>query len=342
MSRPTVNDIARAAGVSLATVDRVLNARPGVRPQTIQRVNEAIEQIGYVRDVTAANLARQRRYHFACVLPETPGEFVPLLRAALEEAAASPIVDRTDLTVISVPPNDPHVIVKTLQRLRADGIDGVAIFSPETPRLRDEIAHLKESGVAVVALVSDLPNTNRDHFIGIDNIAAGRTAGVLMGRFLGKASGAILVLTSSMQGRANAERRLGFDAVMAQQFPGIEVLPSLEGHDDPDTIRRVVSNALDRHRNLAGIYSLGTGNGVLIDHLEERGRPDTLVVIAHELTHNTRCALKEGTLDAVINQNVGHIARSALRVLRAKTDDIDILSAQEHIRIEIILRENLC
>lgn len=341
MSRPTVNDLAKAAGVSLATVDRVLNARPGVRDQTIRRVNEAIKQIGYVRDVTAANLARQRRYRFAFVLPEAPGEFVSLLRAAVREAAVSSIVDRTDLTVVSVPPDDPHVLVKALRRLGAQEVDGVAILAPETPHLRDEIAHLKEKGVAVVALVSDLPHTDRDHFVGIDNIAAGRTAAVLMGRFLGRSEGSVLVLASSMQAISNAERRLGFDQVMAEQFPGIEVLPSLEGHDDPDIIRRVVSNLLDARPDAAGIYSVGTGNGVLIDILKQRDIGQDIVVIGHELTRNTSRALNDGVFDAVISQNVGHIARSALRVLRAKTDGIGILPAQERIRIEIILRENL-
>jgi len=341
MSRPTVNDLAKAAGVSLATVDRVLNSRPGVREQTVRRVNEAIERIGYVRDVTAANLARQRRYKFAFVLPEAPGEFVTLLKAAVTEAAASPIVDRTELTVATVPANDPHFLVKTLRRLGAQQIDGIAIFAPETPHVRDEIAHLKEHGVAVVALVSDLPNTGRDHFVGVDNIAAGRTAGVLMGRFLSDIRGSVLVLASSMQARANAERRLGFDQVMAEQFPDIQVLPSLEGHDDASTIKRVVSTVLDNRPDLAGVYSVGTGNGVLVDLLKEHSRGQDLVVIAHELTRNTRRALEDGTLDAVINQNVGHIARSALRVLRAKTDGIDILSAQERIRIEIVIRENL-
>ena len=125
MSRPTVNDLAKAAGVSLATVDRVLNARSGVRDQTIRRVNEAIEKIGYVRDVTAANLARQRRYRFAFVLPEGPGEFVNLLKAALAEAGSSSVIDRSDVSIAMVSPNDPHVLVKTLRRLGAAGVDGV-------------------------------------------------------------------------------------------------------------------------------------------------------------------------------------------------------------------------
>ena len=54
MSRPTVHDIAREAGVSLATVDRVLNARPGVREKTIAKVRAAVERLGYVRDTYAA------------------------------------------------------------------------------------------------------------------------------------------------------------------------------------------------------------------------------------------------------------------------------------------------
>ncbi|MFZ2100687.1 MAG: substrate-binding domain-containing protein, partial [Oricola sp.] len=104
---------------------------------------------------------------------------------------------------------------------------------------------------------------------------------------------------------------------------------------------RVMSTVLDNRRDISGVYSVGTGNGALIDLLKESGRGQDLVVIAHELTRNTRRALEDGTLDSVINQNVGHIARSALRVLRAKTDGIDILSAQERIRIEIIIRENI-
>ncbi|MEM8704238.1 MAG: LacI family transcriptional regulator, partial [Pseudomonadota bacterium] len=65
------------------------------------------------------------------------------------------------------------------------------------------------------------------------------------------------------------------------------------------------------------------------------------VVVAHDLTPVTRKALVDGEVDAVIAQNVGHLARSALRVLRAKCDDAGIYEAQEQIRIEIVMRENL-
>ena len=184
--RPTVNDIAREAGVSLATVDRVLNARPGVRAKTIQAVQDAIARIGYVRDVAAANLARQRDYRLAFVLPDTDSQFTATLLDALAEADRLSVSARTDVVLRRFPAEDPHALAHLLAELPEEGVVGVAVMAPETPILRDAIRALKSKGLAVVALVSDLPNTERDHFVGIDNRAAGRTAAVLMGRFLGR------------------------------------------------------------------------------------------------------------------------------------------------------------
>ena len=85
--RPTVHDIAEAAGVSLATVDRVLNRRPGVRSATVARVEDAVARLGYQRDVAAANLARRRTYPLVFVLPEGPNAFMRALEDAVREAS---------------------------------------------------------------------------------------------------------------------------------------------------------------------------------------------------------------------------------------------------------------
>ena len=71
MLRPTTKDLAKAAGVSLATVDRVLNDRTGVRDDTVRRVTEAIEANGIIRNQSAANLARSRSYRFLFLLPRS-------------------------------------------------------------------------------------------------------------------------------------------------------------------------------------------------------------------------------------------------------------------------------
>ena len=339
--RPTVNDIAREAGVSLATVDRVLNARPGVREKTIKAVNDAIARLGYVRDLTAANLARSRSYRMAAVLPDTESQFVQSLAHALTDAGQVAAMARIELTLVRFPAEDPHALAALLADLPDRGFAGVALMAPETPVLRDAVRGLRARGLPVVALVSDLPNTGRDHFVGIDNRAAGRTAGVLMGRFLGGGPGQVLVLGSSLLARDMVERRRGFDEVMLRDFPGIDVLQSLETHGSGRTLRQVVTEMLTNVPDARGIYAMGDGHRALTQVLEELGLSGKLTVICHELTPHARKALEGGDITAVITQNLGHLARSTLRVLRAKADNLPLDAGQEQIRIEIVLRENL-
>lgn len=341
MVKPTVHDIAREAGVSLSTVDRVLNGRADVRPKNAERVKAAVEKLGYVRDTNAANLARQRRYRFVFVLPEGPNHFIETLAAAVEEASGAQVADRTDVGIVLVNAADPHGIVDKLKRLDLTQLDGVAIMVPETPQVRDAIAHIRSAGVYLVALVSDLPNSGCHYFAGIDNFSAGKTAGALLGKFLRNETGSILVATNSMVSRDSIERRFGLDQVLSRNFPDLKALPTIEFRDDPDRIRETLAHALKDHPDLKAVYSMGSGNAPMLDALRDLGGLGRLVVIAHDLTTVTRRALADGELDAVIAQNVGHLVRSALRVLRAKCDGRDIYEAQEKIRIEIIMRENL-
>lgn len=341
MPRPTVNDIARTAGVSLATVDRVLNGRPGVRPATIGRVREAVDALGYVRDVTAANLARQRQYRMLAVIPRGTSAFLRALSQALGEAALWAARDRTRLEVVEVPAHDAHALRRALDAVDPLAVDGIAILAEETPPLRDALARLHAAGVAVVAIVSDLPNAPRDHFVGINNLAAGRTAGDLLGRFLAGRAGAILVVANSMLSRDAVERRLGFDAVLAERFPRLRALPTIEAHDDAGKVEALLGPALDRCPDAVGVYSLGAGTRGLLRAVEARGLGRELAVVVHDLTPHVRAGLERGIVDVAIAQDVGHIVRSALRVLRARCDGTDVVTAQERIRIEIMTRENL-
>jgi LacI family transcriptional regulator len=340
VKKPTVNDIARVAGVSLATVDRVLNRRPGVRAVTVQKVQKAIDELGYVRDTAAANLARNRVYNFLFVLPDTDNEFVEAISSQIAEQSRDQFIERTRISIEKVAPFEPQDIVNILNAVDSSDVDGVAVFGPETPSVRDAVKRLRDKGVPVVALVSDLPSSERDHFVGIDNVSAGRTAAQLMGRFAHR-EGKVLVLTGSRLARDHLERRQGFDLVVAEEFPKLEVVASVEGRDDPNLIYKMMPEIFETYPDLVGIYSSAAGNAGLIQFLSENKLSKDLVIIAHELTPLSREALMLGTFDALISQDTGHIVRSAVRLLRATSDKVPFNKAQERIRIDIYLKENL-
>ncbi len=339
--RPTVHDIAAAAGVSLATVDRVLNQRAGVRTVTREKVEQAIERIGYVRDVAAANLAKSRVYPFVFILPSGDNSFMRGLEAQVRAAISRSTFERTVISIVTVPAFNPEALVAALDEARAVSPAGVAVVAIDSPEVIAAVDRLRAGRIPVVTLVSDLAGSKRDHFAGVDNIAAGRTAGSLMGRFLGGRSGPVAVLAGSMLVRDHRERLDGFHAVMKESFPGHALLPVIEGQDDPALVERLVTEAFAASPEIAGIYSLGAGNRGLIAALQRKGDGSTICVIAHELTRHTRAALNVGLIDAVLNQDAGHEVRSAIRVLKAKADGLAVIGAQERIRIDIFLKDNL-
>jgi len=339
--KPTVHDIAAHAGVSLATVDRVLNQRPGVRHVTREKVENAIREIGYVRDVAAANLAKGRTYPLVFILPASDNSFMHGLTGEIREAVARAPVERTQIQTIEVPAFDPAALVEALRKLAVERPAGIALVATDAPEVAEAVDALVRDGIPVVTLVSDLTGSLRHHYAGVDNIAAGRTAARLLGRFLGGAKGEIAVLAGSMLVRDHRERLEGFVALMAQEFPGLSILPVIEGRDDPEMAHMLVSDALSKNDRIVGIYSLGAGNRGLIRALKAKGAGRQVTVIAHELTPHTRAALIDGTIDAVLNQDAGHEVRSAIRVLKAKADGLAVIDAQERIRLDIFLKDNL-
>jgi len=343
--RPTTKDLARVAGVSLATVDRVLNGRSGVRQSTVDAVNEAIEKLGFVRNLSAANLARKRTYRFIFLLPQAGDQFLDTVVGHIEEAHQAFAAELVDIRVRQVIGTDPHQIARMLSEIDRDDVDGIALMAPESPQVRDAVIRLRERGVEVVQFISGQPGAHSGDFVGVDNRAAGATAGRLMGRFCGKFSGSgkgeILVITDTMNARDSLERRQGFDMILTRDYPALTALPSLETYGDAERARAIVANAYANHHDIVGAYVLSSEARPALEAIFQIGNAPELTIIAHERTRYAEQLLRDGWLDAVIVQNPGHLVRSAIRVLRARCDEREPIASQEEIRIEILIRENL-
>ena len=339
--KPTVHDIAAHAGVSLATVDRVLNRRPGVSASTREKVDRAVNELGFVRDVGAANLAKGRVYPLTFIIPSNDNSFMRGLRLALEEAKNLSALERTAIRLVDVPAFDAAALARALDGAAADAPAGIAFVAVDAPEVLAAAERVASQGIPLVTLVSDLSGAARDHYAGIDNAAAGRTAASLLGRFLGGREGKVAVLAGSMLVRDHRERCDAFSDAMIRSFPKAQLLPVLEGRDDPGTVEQIIGALFADHADIIGIYSLGAGNRGLVRAIEAVARDKRPVVIAHELTDTTRAALQLGVIDAVLNQDAGHEVRSAIRVLKAKADGLPVIAAQERIRIDIFLKDNL-
>jgi LacI family transcriptional regulator len=339
--RVTATEVAAAAGVSLATLDRVLNKRAGVRPATAEAVHEAVARLGFRRDRFAANLATSKRYAFRFLLPDLPhNTFMQILRQEIEDAAARVLHDRVLISLDTYKAFDPGSAAERLLALRGRGIMGVAVVAVDASEVRLAIDALRSDGIAVVTLISDITPSARARCIGIDNIAAGRVAGSLMGRFLAGREGWLLPIAARMTLRDHAERQLGFAQVIEREYPRLRLRPTVEGLDDWRVSGPLVASALHDVADLVGIYNMGAGNRGVIEALERAGRAREIVVIGHELTPIMRSALLSGVFDAAICQSPRDETVRAIEALTALVDG-DELPAPDPIRIDITLKDNI-
>ena len=338
--RVTVHDVARAAGVSLATVDRVLNGRPGVRPATAEKVEQAIAAIGFSRDLNASLMARARDLGLVFFIPDGNNEFMDSLAAAVARRAAQAPADRLSLQTRRLKAFDATALARGLDGLDARDCDCAVIVASQDRAVIAAVEAASRRGIAVLTLVSDLPASARRHFIGIDNVAAGRTAASLLGRFLPQ-GGKVAVIAGSLHLRDHLDRLDVFRAALAAEFGAVRLVGPEEGQDESAATARLVARLLVEHPDLAGLYNLGAGNAGLVAALENSGQAGRLRVVAHELTASTRAGLESGAVDVVLDQNPDGEIREAIRAARALVLGAVREAQTDPIEIGIFLRDNL-
>jgi LacI family transcriptional regulator len=338
--RSTLIDIAREAGVSTATVDRVLNNRSGARSRTRDVVLETAKRLGYISDggapMPAANAANEViRLDFA--LPEGTNLFVTDLHRQIEQQArARPDLD---VRIHIIEGFNPDTLAGKLHELRGQ-TRGIGVIALDHPTVREALRALAVGNVEVVTIASDIHHVPRAAYIGIDNRAAGRLAGYLVSRFMGSGrAGKVALFAGSLSYRGHEEREMGFRHVIAEMAPSLEIVELREMRDDRERAYAEASALLDRHPDLAAIYDVGAGTTGIARALKERGRDQSVVFVGHEATEDTRELLLDGTLDAAIDQNPRVEAREALNVLSHK---VRALPYDYHPpRLQVIFRENI-
>ena len=340
MAKTTLQDVAREAGVSVATVDRVLNGRAGIHARMVDRVKAAVERLHYEPDRLASRLSRARDFRFVAILPIGTNDFMHSLQREFRTLALRHAAERVGIEIILVDVFDGNALAEALERLPQE-LDGVAVVALDHPAVAEALNALTARGVTVVTLVSDLPGARRSHYVGLDNHAAGRTAASLLGRFIGPRRGKVGLIAGSLQLRDHIERQFGFEQVIAAEYPRLEVLPLREARDDTARVEAAARTLLDENHDLVGLYNVGAGAQGVVAALEATGRAREVVFIGHELTEFTRRHLIRGTIAAVINQDPGHMARSSIRVMLALRENVPIVPDQERIRIDIFIRDNL-
>jgi LacI family transcriptional regulator len=332
-------DVARLAGVSTATADRVLNNRPGVRPATAQRVLKAALELAYILE-SEAHAPEHKPMRLAFLLPAGTNRYLNMLGRMVADAAPQLAGYNVRCRVESIKSFNPELLARALTA-NARSADGIAFMALEHPAVREAVNALAERGVPTVTLISDVQNSRRVAYLGLDNRASGRTAAYLIARFIGQRAAKVAMIAGSRSYRAHEEREMGFLHLFEEMFPAITVVGLREGRDDEVQNYRQMRALLAQHPDLAGIYNIGGGAGGVGKALKETRLEREIVFIGHGLTPDTRALLLDGAMDAVITQNPHRTLMSCAAIFANLRAGRDPMAGVDQPRSEIIFRENL-
>jgi LacI family transcriptional regulator len=299
--------VAARAGVSRATVDRVLNRRGGVSVDKERCVLTSARELGLDRNLVALPMTALR----VGVLMKPPqNPYYELLTHGFREANLLFAPQAITAYIHHVDILSPEAISARLEQI-SPAYDALVIVAPHRPSTM-AILHAIGRRMPIITLATDLPLEAPHYYVGPDNVRAGRLAGELMGRLLGPAGGNVILVAGLSEFRGHDERRRGFCSILASDHPACRVSAVIETLDRNDLAASAVAQALAADRSIRGIYNISQGNDEIFAAIDQRRIPRDFTFICHDLTNTTRALLLARRIDVVIDQDPVLEARRAM------------------------------
>jgi len=307
-----IREIAAQAGLSQATVDRVLHNRGGVRASTVREVHEAIADL----DRQRAQAPLAGRTFMVDVVVQAPLRFTAALKSALEAElpALRPAVIRSRFHLF----DGPGDLVGALHKVGRSRTQGLILRAPDAPEIVEAVSRLD---VPVVTLVTDLPASKRVAYVGIDDADAGATAAYLVEQWLADRAGDVLVVRGRGVFRGEDEREGGFRAEMRRRAPNRRLLEVVDEDDLASAVYVRTRDVLAANPSVRAVYSLyagAGGNAAVVDAFAAAGRKYD-VFVAHDLDDENTALLCTHRISAVLHHDLrADLRHACLAVMQAQ------------------------
>jgi len=215
--RATIREIAELAGVSIATVSRVVNGREDVSPETRELVQRVVRERGYTANRNARGLSAGKTGLIGATVPMLHHAYFSYILAG----AAEGLYEQDMRLVLSPTMHEHHREVSLLERLMHGTTDGAVIILPEESS--EELELLLNHGYRFVVIDPLLPLNER-----IPAVSAAHAAGAdqAMKHLLSLGHTRIAAITGPRGWKATEDRRRGYYAALAAA--GIMPDPELE------------------------------------------------------------------------------------------------------------------
>ncbi len=308
----TIKEIADLAGVSRGTVDRVINHRGNVNPETEKKILNILELMNYKPNRAGLALAAAKRnYTIGVVLFSQSNLFfddiVAGIHKELEELkpyGVNVIIKRTGFNAKEQ--------ADAIRELEQENIAGLILAPFEDPMIHTLIEELEVKNIPVVTVNTDIENEKRLAYVGSNYYEGGRTAAGLMNLItqgevrLGIVTGSSLVL-------CHKERIRGFMDTISKSYPRIHLIETVENNDDEIESYKITSDLLTRRPDINALFFAGAGvyGGCKAVIEQKKG----IKIITFDTLSTTIEMLNQNVISATISQQPFKQGYDALEIL---------------------------
>ena len=342
--RPTIADVAAAAQVSIATVNRVLSGKQAVRKATAQQVVQAAEAVGYyaARAIRIRTQPEPPRRTFGFLMQQRGRSLYQMLGGELKAATLASSAVRGEAMVEHRDDLSPEATAECLLKLGRN-VDAIAVVTVDHPRITDAIQRLRANRVPVVAVISDVTAPARAGYVGLDNWKVGATAGWAIAK-LCKRPGKIAVFVGNHRYLCQDICEIRFRSYLRERATEFQVLDAITTFEDSNYAYQSTLDLLHHTPDLVGLFIAGGGkSGVLRGLREDASRLARDVnVVGLDLTPEARAGLMDGVVDFILSHPIKLLAETTVDLLvDATSGDTQREPVQRLLPFEIFTPENM-
>ncbi len=339
MKRPTIRDLAEAAGLSVATVNRVLAGAANVRQPTRERVEDAAVRIGFygLGAIRSRMAAARPKLRLGILLLQPHRAFYQSLAHHLREAAARSTDAEIDLRIDFLEDLSPQTTADRARTL-ASTSDAIAVTSAVHPDVTRALEEIRAAGTPVFAFITPLTASGEVPYVGLDNWKVGRTCAWAIDR-LCRPGGRVAVLMGNPRFRSQEANEAGFRSYFREHGAPVRLMEPQLTFESAAVAQEIVEAAL-ADPGLTGVYVAGGGVTGAIAAIRQHPRQGEVVLIGYQLMDATRAALLDRAMTLVIASPLERLCAALIDgMVRAALGQGGPLGAI--LPFEIVTRENL-
>ena len=310
----TIFDVARLAGVSRGTVDRVVYNRGRVSEKTVEKVRKAIEALDYTANPSASFLASKREYSFACLIPQfRPGDYWEKIYDGFRDGADAMVNYNIKIDFHLYDQTDVESYVRCCEEILDASPNGVitnAVFKDEVVGFAAQLEQAKIPYAFVDNKIDDLDYTL---YYGVDPYRSGALGAFLLTTRCDVKEVALIRLIRDSRHKAdpNAPRRHGFLDYIDETFPGCKVHTLFIHPDRPEEAYDVLDSFFAEHPGVKHLAMTNSRVFLIDDYLDRNPDPERIVVGFDDLERNL-ASLRKGNVEYLVTRHISTQSSLAL------------------------------